>query len=191
MNPYITIKCPSCGAVLRVKDQPGLQNAFLTCPVCKEKRPFSDYKVIAQPPEDPTEPANGAYQYEEDITEPGGQANTLLGCLMEQSGKRWLLHPGVNTVGRKLQAGPQKVEIPVNDYTGQRMMSRSHAKIEVIRLPNGGYKHVLSNWQNKNKTFVNGAPLDATDKIVLHHGMVIRFANVEVRFVIEDSEDTL
>lgn len=69
-------------------------------------------------------------------------------------------------------------------------MSRNHAKIEVIRLSKGNSKNILCNWQNKNPTYVGGEPLESGDRIVLNNGMVIRFANVDVKFVIEDTEAT-
>lgn len=178
MDQYIQIKCPFCGAVLKVKQQTGLEKASITCPVCKKKSPFSSYETVVNKDREETEL-------------PGGfNVDTAIGCLVEKSGQRWSLHFGVNTVGRKLQSGPQQVEIPISDYTGERKMSRNHAKIEVIRLATGPAKHVLYNWQNKNLTYVGGEPIESGDRIVLKNGMVIKFANVDVKFVIEDSEAT-
>lgn len=192
MDQFIQIKCPFCGAVLKVKQQAGLEKASITCPVCKKKSPFSDYENVINKDSEETELPRGAKpkQDGEDPTLYGASVNTAIGCLVEKSGKRWALHLGVNTVGRKLQSNPQQVEIPISDYTGERKMSRNHAKIEVIRLANGSAKHVLYNWQNKNQTYVGGDPIESGDRIVLNNGMVIKFANIDVRFVIEDSEAT-
>lgn len=191
MDSFIQIKCPFCGAVLKVKQQAGLEKAFITCPVCKKKSPYSDYENAVNKNSEETElPGGFKPKQSGEETEIGGVVNSAIGCLIEKSGKRWSLHPGVNTIGRKLQTDPQQVEIAISDYTGERKMSRSHAKIEVRRQPNGSCKHVLYNWQNKNHTYVGGDPIEAGDRIVLHTGMVIKFANVDVRFVIEDSEAT-
>lgn len=192
MDQFIQIKCPHCGAVLKVKKQPGLEKASITCPVCKKKSPFTDFGTVINRDSEETELPGGvkSKQHSEDTTEFGASMNTAIGCLVEKSGKRWALHIGVNTVGRKLQADPQQVDVPVSDYTGERKMSRNHAKIEVIRIPNGTAKHVLYNWQNKNKTYVGGEPIETGDRIVLQNGMVIKFANIDVRFVIEDPEAT-
>ena len=192
MDQFIQIKCPHCGAVLKVKQQPGLEKASITCPVCKKKSPFTDFGTVINKDSEETELPGGAKpkQDGEDPTLYGASVNTAIGCLVEKSGKRWALHIGVNTVGRKLQADPQQVEVPVSDYTGERKMSRNHAKIEVNCLPNGSAKHVLYNWQNKNKTYVGGEPIETGDRIVLQTGMVIKFANVDVKFVIEDSDAT-
>lgn len=43
MTDFIQIKCPCCGAVLKVKHQDGLERASITCPVCKSKARFVDY----------------------------------------------------------------------------------------------------------------------------------------------------
>lgn len=195
-DQFIQIKCPFCGAVLKVKQQAGLEKASITCPVCKRKSPFSDYQNVINKDSEETEIPGGfkSKSNSEETTSYNEFVNTTIGCLVEKSGKRWSLHPGVNTVGRKTQSDPQQVEIPITDYyagTPQtRKMSRNHAKIEVVRLANGSAKHILYNWQNKNTTYVGGDPLESGDRIVLNNGAMIKFANIDVRFVIEDSEAT-
>lgn len=191
-DQFIQIKCPFCGAVLKVKQQAGLEKASITCPVCKKKTPFSDYQNVINKDSEETEIPGGfkTNSNSEDTTTYNEFVNTTIGCLVEKSGKRWSLHPGVNTVGRKTQSNPQQVEIPISDYTGERKMSRNHAKIEVVRLANGSAKHILYNWQNKNMTYVGGDPIESGDRIVLNNGTLIKFANIDVRFVIEDSEAT-
>lgn len=192
MDQFIQIKCPFCGGVLKIKQIPNLEKASITCPICQKKAPFTDcQKVVNKASEETEIPAGFKKSHSNnEATQIGGFVNTSIGCIVEKSGKRWPLHPGVNTIGRKLQADPQQVEIPISDYTGERKMSRNHAKIEVIRLANGSAKHVLYNWQNKNLTYVGGDPIESGDRIVLHNGMVIKLANVDVRFMIEDSEST-
>lgn len=196
MNQFIQIKCPFCGAVLKVKQQAGLEKASITCPVCKRKSPFSDYQNVINKDSEETEIPGGfkTKSKSEDTTTYNEFIKTTIGCLVEKSGKRWSLHPGVNTVGRKTQSDPQQVEIPITDYyagTPQaRKMSRNHAKIEVVRLANGSAKHILYNWQNKNTTYVGGDSIEPGDRIVLNNGVLIKFANIDVRFVIEDSEAT-
>lgn len=191
MDSFIQIKCPFCGAVLKVRQQAVLEKASITCPVCKRKSLFSDYESIISKDSEETElPSSFKSAQSSEETEIVSAVNMTIGCLVEKSGKHWPLHSGVNTIGRKLQSDPQQVEIAISDYTGERKMSRSHAKIEVTRQANGSCKHVLYNWQNKNHTCVGGEPIEAEDRIVLHSGMVIKFANVDVTFVIEDPEAT-
>ena len=190
MDSYIQIKCPFCGALLKVKQQPGLDKASITCPVCKRKSAFNDYRKVAAHESEDTDYLNGGGHGGEH-TEINEGGNGWIGCLVEKSVKRWSLHVGVNTVGRKTVSTPPQADIPITDCTGQRLMSRKHARIEVVRLPGGGYKHVLSNWLNKNPTTVDGGTMEADDRIVLHDGMAIRFADIEVKFIISDPEGTI
>ena len=190
MDSYIQIKCPFCGALLKVKQQPGLDKASITCPVCKRKSAFNDYqKVAAQESEDTDYLNNGGSGGEQTEINAGGKG--WIGCLVEKSGKRWSLRVGVNTVGRKTVTMPLQADISITDCSDKRLMSRKHARIEVTRLPGGNYKHVLSNWLNKNPTFVDGGKLEADDRVVLHDGMTIRFADIEVKFIISDPEGTI
>lgn len=191
MEQFIQVKCPHCGTILKVKQQPGLEKASLICPVCKVKSPFPSYEKVVNLVSEETEyPKDFKSKQNTEETDIGGIGDFGIGCLVEKSGKRWSLHPGVNTIGRKLKTDPQQVEIPISDYTGERKMSRNHAKIEVIRLPNGVCKHVLYNWRNINHTYVGGETIENEDRIVLHNGMTIKFANVDVKFEIEDTEAT-
>lgn len=89
----------------------------------------------------------------------------------------------------EMKPPPQQVDVPLSDYTGEKKKSRHHAKIEVVRQPNGNCKHVLYNWENKNPTKVDGKMVEFGDRIILHNGMVLSFANINVDFVIEDSEE--
>lgn len=189
MNQFIRIKCPFCGAVLKVRQQPGLERASITCPVCKRKSLFSGFQKVVEQGSEETELPGGSSAGTEK-TEVGRPVVSYIGSIVEKSGKRWTLHLGVNTIGRKLQSPPQQVDIPITDYTGEKKMSRCHAKIEVVRLANGAYKHIIYNWQNKNATSIGGDVMEPADRIVLHNGMVVKLANVDVRFVIEDPEAT-
>lgn len=46
MNEFIQKKCPSCGAILTIKNQEGLQNTTVTCPVCHQTYPFVNMKDL-------------------------------------------------------------------------------------------------------------------------------------------------
>ena len=195
MDEFVQIKCPYCGAVLKVKWQPGLDKASITCPVCKRKTPFSQFQTPDKGNTDETEIPGWAKGRHGDASQADDHTTIQAssggkGYVVEKSGKRWELHLGVNTIGRKTTKPPVPLDVPVTDYTGEMRMSRKHAKIEVVCLPNGIRKHVLSNWQNKNPTLIGGEPIDAEDRIVLTNGMTMTFANVEVRFVVDDDDMT-
>ena len=46
MDEIIQIKCPFDGAILSVKNQPGIETKNVTCPACKHKYPFTQYKRV-------------------------------------------------------------------------------------------------------------------------------------------------
>ena len=46
MDEIIQIKCPFDGAVLSVKNQPGIESKNVTCPICKHKYPFTQFKRV-------------------------------------------------------------------------------------------------------------------------------------------------
>lgn len=182
MENLIKIKCPFCGSLLQFK-----KRMDFICPVCKKKSLVSDcLSSFDKKDEEKT------YIEDDNPNSATGDTykNILIGCLVEKSGKSRELHLGLNTIGRKLQKPPQQVDVPIFDYSGEKRMSRKHAKIEVAKLSNGSCKHILQNWQNKNPTYIGGGQLGADDRIVLQNGMIIKFANIEVKFVIKDSEET-
>lgn len=43
IDDILTIKCPFCGAVLKVRTCSGIEDKYVTCPVCKQKLKFSSY----------------------------------------------------------------------------------------------------------------------------------------------------
>ena len=46
MDDIVKIKCPYCGSVLSVKNQIGIESKSVTCPICKQKSPFMDFKKV-------------------------------------------------------------------------------------------------------------------------------------------------
>ena len=40
----LIIKCPACGQVMSIDDNPAFVGRVVTCPVCKTKRKFEEYK---------------------------------------------------------------------------------------------------------------------------------------------------
>lgn len=48
----ITIKCRNCDAVLKVRNCSGIEDKYITCPVCKQRSRFSFYKRLSSSPED-------------------------------------------------------------------------------------------------------------------------------------------
>jgi len=188
MDDIVKIKCPGCGSILPVRNQPDLEKKSVTCPVCKKKSRIADCQKIKEQKED------DATQYrfdsknndEEERTTLNREYTVPLGRLVNmQTGSVHRLSLGKNTIGRKVAEPLPSVTIAIEETQTKNSMSREHAVIEVTRLANGSYRHFLSNWNNKNATSVNGRPLVEADRIVLSGEEIIKMGQVSVRFEIQ------
>lgn len=81
-------------------------------------------------------------------------------------GTRYPLGFGKNVVGRKAETSSATVQIPVDDL----YMSRQHCIINVTLQSDGSVSALLSNYQNKNRTVVNGRIVDNQNNIMLNNG---------------------
>jgi len=193
MAEMINIKCPYCSALLKVQEQPGLENASITCPVCNRKTLFRDFKKIgnSSTDEDETITSNRKKKkvVDEDETITNNSGFLAIGCLIMPNGRTEQLHMGINTIGRESRSTLAEIHFP--DVHKTKKSSRNHAKIEVVKQSNGTCKHILYNWQNRTPTYVNGDMVDQGDRIILHNGDSLRFGDVPVRFIIADDEETL
>lgn len=195
MDEIIQIKCPFDGAVLTVKNQPGIETKNVTCPICKHKYPFTQFKrVIATPGnDDPDTEYPGQYpgertRYSED-TEVNDNPNFNIGMLVHEGpGKRFRLKPGRNVIGRKAQKSQADIQI---DTADKRAMSREHIVIEIKNEAKQGFVHYISLAKEKvNKTFVGGEQMYFGDCLILSDGVEIKLPDATLRFVIPDDEDT-
>ncbi len=90
------------------------------------------------------------------------------------NGRSYPLHMGRNIVGRASANSDADVQIDTND----RFMSRRHMLITLTSVPGLAQPKVtIQNHQNKNVTYVNGAPLDKADIVVLENGSTIKMGN--------------
>lgn len=212
MEEYIHLKCPYDGAVLAVKNKPGLENMLLTCPVCKQKNHFSKFQrvKIARKPQPQQD---GATQY------PGGNqggnsgagasdektryagmgsdeatkydvGNIIIGVLrIPGTGEAYQLRPGRNVIGRKGAKSAADFQIETGE---KRNMSREHLVVEVKKVPGKGFVHYISLFKEKvNKTFVGLELLEYGDRMVLNHGDEIRMPDATLKFELPDEEGTV
>lgn len=202
MDEIIQIKCPFDGAVLSVKNQPGIETKNVTCPICKHKYPFTQFKRVTQTSinDDPDTEYPGGDEhtnYDGEHTSYGGEEKTeirqepnyTLGKVtVVGSGYSYQLRPGRNVIGRKGQKSEANFQI---DTADKRSMSREHIVIEVKKLPLKGFVHYVSLYKEKvNKTSIGNEPLLYGDCIVLNHGDMIKLPDATLRFEILDGEET-
>lgn len=194
MNEIIQIKCPFDGAVLSVKNQPGIENKQVTCPICKNKYPFSQYRKVTPKPatdSDTEYPGgeDGSTQYGPAAGGTSKPEGAGLGQLrVEETNRIFVLKPGSFIIGRKSSTPQADFQI---DTGAGRAMSRAHLVVTVTSTGPGTYKHKVRLFKEKvNATSINGTPLSPSDTIILSDGDVIKMPDATLRFEIPDSEKT-
>lgn len=209
MDEIIQIKCPFDGAILSVKNQPGIETKNVTCPICKNKYPFTKFKRVTPATnnddpdtEYPDKDEHTRYGNEdstivdeeetttvEEKTSLGKQVNYTLGKVTVVGTRLYYqLKPGKNVIGRKGQKSEANFQI---DTADKRSMSREHIVIDVQKVPFKGYVHYVSLYKEKvNPTSIGKNPLLYGDCIVLNHGDLIKLPDATLKFEIPDEEET-
>lgn len=195
MDEIIKIKCPYCGAILSVKNQADIESKNVTCPICKQKSPFKNFKKVIDKAKDestqyPSDDEKTSYQTSSDPgTDFGAGLNFTLGILrVMPSGPSFQLKFGKNIIGRSATKSSAEFQIPIE---GSRRLSREHLIIEIKKVQGKGYVHYASLCKQKtNKTFIGNEQLEYGDCLVLNHGDIIKLPDVNVKFEIPDEEET-
>lgn len=179
----IQIKCPWCSAVLSVKYQEGLEAATVTCPVCKRKSPYSQFKPYSVPLEDSTcYPAGMGYEEKASSHSPIGR------LFIPSTGSSYTLCEGENIVGRSASVSQATIGLNVGS---NKKISREHIIINVVNVPGRGIVHTISLYKERvNQTSVNGNILTFGDNIILKHGDIINLPDLDIRFEIPDPDQT-
>ena len=79
-------------------------------------------------------------------------------------------------LARKATTSQATVQIATDD----RYMSRQHLAIQVIKASTDNVRVVVSNYHNKNASYVNGQLLNEGDQLVLTEGSIIKMGNTTV-----------
>lgn len=194
MEEIIKIKCPYCGAVLSVKNQMGIESKSVTCPICKQKSRFKDFKKIVEKGDErtqyPGDEEKTSYQSSADPGTDVGQGFifTLGRLKCSLLSKPFQLKPGKNVIGRKASQSMADCQIPTD---ASKRMSREHLVIEIKKVQGKGFVHYASLCKQKiNKTFIGNEQLEYGDCVILNHGDVIKLPDAVVRFEIPDEEET-
>ena len=197
------IICPKCKAVLDVTNSKNETLKQITCPSCKTILQVKFPPQQEQPQQEPIE----AHTYYAPPKRPmadsgetqlaGAGGETVLGgglsgatqlytptqkttatAKLTFGGKDYPLQEGQNIIGRQGTTSKATVQIE----TADRYMSRQHCSITVTTLPDGTKKAVLSNYQNKNLTTIDGQPIETGDSIRLTDGNSITMGHTTVTF---------
>ena len=181
----IRVICPRCRAVLDVKNSQNETVKQITCLSCKTvlqvkfqspKQPAADSGKTQLGSAGGDTVLGGSASGSTELHTPSqkGSVTAKLSC----GGKIYPLQDGPNIVGRQATTSKATVQIE----TADRYMSRQHCIITVSTLPDGSKKAVLSNYQNKNSTTVNGQLINTGDEIRLADGNSITMGHTTVTF---------
>lgn len=186
MEEIIQIKCSFCGAILSVRNQAAIETKNVTCPVCKNKSPFTSYKRVTSASNADT---GGSPQAERESDTELPQINFILGRLsVSESGDTYQLKIGKNIIGRKSKNSQSDFQIDTGD---NRTMSRSHIVIEVKKVDGRGFTHSIALFkENVNATFIRNEQLLPGDTAILNDGDIIKLPGATLRFEIPDEEAT-
>ena len=166
----IKIKCPFCGKILIVSDDPANAGKKLRCPACKEVSLFDNFKrIVQQKVSDETEVALGQ--------KAAGEVFILKD---KNSNKEYKLKEGRNLIGRMTYKSAPKATVPI--CTEDLGFSREHLYIEIVRGCDGLMHCYAGNASNKNDTFINGELLSGEDKVGLENGDQIKSSTTTLIF---------
>ena len=184
------IQCPRCGVVLEVKNSKNEEVKQISCPQC-----HCDLQVKFAPQQEsieaPTYYAPKSSAVDNGATQLAGSSYgaTQLATSVPKAGKSaklmcdgisYELSEGQNIVGRKGTTSKATIQIVTED----RYMSRQHSVINVTTLPDGTIKAVLSNYQNKNLTTIDGQDIEEGDQIRLSDGNQITMGHTTITYKI-------
>lgn len=196
MEEIIKIKCPFDGAVLSVKNQPGIETKNVTCPICHNKYPFTKFKrvteeefpIISRTWQDSEEKTSYAIGKEESSGR-HSMNDTIGNIRVMHDGSTYQLKEGKNVIGRKASKSTADFQVETGDG---RSMSREHIVIEVKDVPGKGMVHYISLFKPVvNPTFIGEEPLLYGDCVILENGDLIRMPDAELKFEIPDPEATV
>ena len=180
------VQCPQCGTIYDIPNSKGEPERIFTCKKCQKKLrvKFSNPQVSNDEPVDAITVDtndNGKTQYHTQ-KKPEITNNTVFvqksakrGILVV-NGREYELREGINTVGRKSANSTASLQLDVSD----QFMSRRHCKINCVNMGKPTFKAIISNDQNKNKTYINDIPLGEDEEDVLTNGCKVRMADTVI-----------
>ena len=172
--------------------QENVENKAVTCPICKERSPLVQFKVLGEPVSNPAPQPKPAPQPGQNSSSTEFDPGTIInltntpGILVriDESAEDIVLKVGKNVIGRK-------VSIETNaDFMiatpGKNRLSREHLVIEVKQAGNNGFVHNVSLYKEKvNDTYVGTEKLEYGDCLRLEEGDIIKLPDATLKFVLK------
>ena len=185
------VACKACGAKLEVRNTNNEAVKLIRCPSCK-----ATLQVVFHPAAPNPKPSTGSEtlyaQKDTPHHNPAADQSTVLSsqkAVVEQlpalclPGAEYRLSLGQNIVGRQSKTNVATVPINTTDHT----VSRGHAMVNVVKLADGRYKAVISNYQNKNPIIVNGVLLQKGEELVLTDKAIVELGLLKLVYVQKSS----
>ena len=179
----IDIQCPNCSSILSVPEVPEMERKFVTCPACKQRSRFNEYKRPNRGGELGTQVGDG----------PGFELveNTVIGQLVDTRDPEhpYKLKEGSNVIGRKASSSTANIQIPMPP--GDNRFSRDHLLVEVKQVKGKGIVHYLSlNKEKVNETKLNGSKMNYGETFSLKDKDMIQIPGLTLRFEMPNAEAT-
>lgn len=183
------IMCPKCKLVFDVENLKNEEVKKMPCPNCKapllikfgSQNPVEAHTFYAPPKKSNADNvATVLVGGNNAATQLTVQPAKISSAKLSFGGVDYPLKEGVNIVGRKCSTS--KATVPIE--TADRYMSRQHCSITIKTLPDGTKKAILSNYQNKNQTSVDGQKIENGDEIRLTDGNSITMGRTTVTYKI-------
>ncbi|MDR0844499.1 MAG: FHA domain-containing protein [Tannerella sp.] len=167
----IPVKCPHCKVGLKV-DETKIPEGISSfkCPKCKQEISVS---LLEKKREQHSETETIVLQ---PLKKECGKLMVLRNA--DTPEQIFCLLEGISIVGRKASVSEANICIETED----KLMSRSHIRIEVKKNAQGGVIHLLSDNQSKNRTLYNGNYMEKGEIMILKDNDEIVIGHTVLRF---------
>lgn len=178
----VRFKCPVCGIALASRAVSIAPEKMIECPNCHVSNPFRGFKLLI-PKSDLTprpKPAPAPVPKPAPKPAPAVKPEKDPGFFMDRkTGIRYPL-PGIGmfSMGRKPRKDPPFPDIAIE--TADIGMSRRHVNVKVTRGSDGRFHVFVSNKENKNGTYVDGALLQGDYEPELQVDSVLKLNETEL-----------
>lgn len=168
----ISIKCPHCHIGLKIDETKiPISVKEFKCPKCKQPIMVS---ILDQYKNNQSDEITSVINKSR-ITKKG---TITVFSTDETPNQIYDLHEGISVIGRKTESS----NVTIGIITQDKLMSRKHIKIEVVKNKIGEYTHLLSDMNSKNKTMYNNDYMEKDEIIVLQNGDEITIGKTKLRF---------